>query len=131
MPDGSAAPLWIVLADRTTPARPGPIRENSAKIPNQEDRTMSLTMNRILVTRCLTALATLALLTASVRAQQKENEPKVEAGEFTSGGKTVAVEVSAPPKPGKYPALVLLHAVDGIEGEWAVLYRTLSKEYAS
>jgi carboxymethylenebutenolidase len=92
---------------------------------------MSITLNRILVTRCLTALAALALLTASLRAQEKEGEPKVEVNEFTSGGKTVAVEVSAPPKPGKYPALVLLHAVDGIEGEWTVLYRTLSKEYAS
>jgi carboxymethylenebutenolidase len=92
---------------------------------------MTITLNRTLATRCRTALAALALFTAALQAQEKQAESKVETAEFQSGSKAIAVEVSPPPKLGKYPTLVILHAVDGIEGDWAVLYRTLSKEYAS
>jgi carboxymethylenebutenolidase len=92
---------------------------------------MTITLNRTLATVCLIVVAALALFTTSLCAQEKENEPKVETADFKSDGKSVSVEVSAPAKPGKYPALVILHAVDGIEGDCSVLYRALSKEYAS
>jgi carboxymethylenebutenolidase len=92
---------------------------------------MTITLNRTLAIRCLTALAALALLAAPLRAEEKDREPKVEKAEFQSGGKAITVEISTPAKPGKYPVLVILHAVDGIEGDWAVLYRALCKEYSS
>ena len=80
----------------------------------------------------LAALAALVLLVAPAFAEpEKEGgKPKVETATFKSGGKRVAVECSKPTKPGKYPAVVLLHAVDGIDATWGPLYRDLAAEYA-
>ena len=80
----------------------------------------------------LAALAALVLLVAPAFAEpEKEGgKPKVETATFKSGGKSVAVEYSKPTKPGKHPAVVLLHAVDGIDATWGPLYRDLAAEYA-
>jgi carboxymethylenebutenolidase len=82
--------------------------------------------------RPLAALAALLLLVAPAFAGpgQEGCKPKVETATFRSGGKSVAVEYSVPTKPGKYPAVVLLHAVDGIDETWGPLYRDLAVEYA-
>jgi carboxymethylenebutenolidase len=42
----------------------------------------------------------------------------------------IAVQWFAPAEGGKHPALVVLHAVDGVEGACAPLYQNLGREYA-
>jgi carboxymethylenebutenolidase len=80
----------------------------------------------------LAALAALALLAAPAFAQpsREDGKAKVLTDTFKSGGNSVAVEYSKPLRPGKHPAVVLLHAVDGIEDPWGPLYRDLAAEYA-
>jgi carboxymethylenebutenolidase len=80
----------------------------------------------------LAALAAVFLLAASAVAEPPTttDKPKVETDAFMSGGGCVGVEYSVPNKPGKHPAMVLLHAVDGIDDAWAPLYRNLAVEYA-
>jgi dienelactone hydrolase len=80
----------------------------------------------------LAALAVLVVLVAPAFAgpDKEDGKPKVEAAAFKSGGKSVAVEYSAPAKAGKLPAVVLLHAVDGLDATWGPLYRDLAVEYA-
>jgi carboxymethylenebutenolidase len=57
-----------------------------------------------------------------------ESKPQIR--HFTSGGKEVAVECFASAARGKHPAVVVLHAVDGIDGGSADLYRGAAKDYA-
>jgi carboxymethylenebutenolidase len=80
----------------------------------------------------LAALAALVLLVAPACAdpEKEDGKPKVETATFKSGGKSVAVEYSVPTRAGKHPAVVLLHAVDGIDETWGPLYRNLAVEYA-
>src|SRR5262249_40890364 len=84
----------------------------------------------------LAALALLAVLGAGFLTPLPAADPaekpaltKVE-DKFRSGGKDVIVERFAPAAEGKYPALVVLHAVDGIEGDAAELYRKAALSYA-
>src|SRR5262245_15946012 len=80
----------------------------------------------------LAALAALALLAASAFAEpgREDGKPKVPADTFKSGDRSVAVEYNVPRKAGRHPAVVLLHAVDGIDETWGPLYRDLAVEYA-
>jgi carboxymethylenebutenolidase len=82
--------------------------------------------------KSLAALAALvALATVAVAEPVSEDgKPKVETAAFPSGGRSIAVEVSAPTKAGKHPAVVLLHAAGGIDATWGPLYRALAVEYA-
>jgi carboxymethylenebutenolidase len=61
--------------------------------------------------------------------------PPARAGEptkdtFPSGGKDIAVECFAPATAGRHPVLVTLHAVDGIDGDCARLYRSAARACA-
>jgi carboxymethylenebutenolidase len=80
----------------------------------------------------LAALAAVFLLASAVVAEppRTADKPKVETDVFMSGGGCVAVEYCVPTKAGKYPAMVWLHAVDGIDDTWGPLYRDLATEYA-
>jgi carboxymethylenebutenolidase len=80
----------------------------------------------------LASLATLFLLANAAVAEPPKtaDKPKVETEVFSSGGGCVAIEYSVPSKAGKHPAMVLLHAVDGIDNAWGPLYRDLATEYA-
>jgi carboxymethylenebutenolidase len=83
--------------------------------------------------RVTAALATLTLLGAPAFAggDKAGPEPKPEMRHFTSGGKEVAVECFAPTSGGQHPAVVVLHAVDGIDGDCARRYRGLAQDYAA
>jgi dienelactone hydrolase len=78
------------------------------------------------------AFAALVVLVSAAVAEpaKTDGKPKVETDAFPSGGECIAVEYCAPTKPGKHPALVLLHAVDGLDDTWGPLYRDLAVEYA-
>jgi carboxymethylenebutenolidase len=52
-------------------------------------------------------------------------------GSFLSGGKRITVERFEPARPGKYPALVLLHGLDGLEGPSAATYRSIAGRMAA
>ena len=71
------------------------------------------------------ALAALVLLGAPAFAEGDRAGPesKPDIRHFTSGGKEVAVECFTPAAGGKHPVLVVLHAVDGVEGPLAATYR--------
>jgi carboxymethylenebutenolidase len=77
------------------------------------------------------ALTALALLSAPAFAEgDRAAGAKPELKHFTSGGKEVAVECFAPAAAGKHPALVTLHAVDGIDGDCARLYHAAARACA-
>jgi carboxymethylenebutenolidase len=50
---------------------------------------------------------------------------------FRSGGTPIAVEVFEPVAEGKYPAVVLLHTLDGLEGDCGTLYRCAAEKCAA
>jgi carboxymethylenebutenolidase len=49
---------------------------------------------------------------------------------FTSGGKAIAVERFEPAAPGKYPAVLLLHSLDGLENSCSLVYRLAAEQCA-
>jgi dienelactone hydrolase len=77
-------------------------------------------------------LAALALLggPASARADKPNDGPKPEMKHFTSGGKEIAAEYFAPAGGGKHPALVALHAVDGVQGPLVPMYHDAARACA-
>jgi hypothetical protein len=81
--------------------------------------------------KSLAALAALALLATAAVAEpaRKNDKPKPETAAFRSGGTEVAVECFAPHTVAEHPVVVTLHAVDGIDGDCARLYRTAAKDY--
>jgi dienelactone hydrolase len=50
---------------------------------------------------------------------------------FVSGGKPVAVECFAPAAPGKYPAVLLLHSLDGLDNGCGWMYRIAAEKCAA
>jgi carboxymethylenebutenolidase len=88
-------------------------------------------LRRRLITGGLIALAALVVLTspAGAESQPADGESKPEIKSFVSGGKRIGVEVFAPAAPGKYPVLVVLHAVDGPDGALQRMYHTAAREY--
>jgi hypothetical protein len=72
------------------------------------------------------ALAVLGLLGAPVGAEGPGLQSNAEVKHFDSGGKKIAVECFSPARPGKYPVLVTLHAVDGVDGDDAKPYHALA-----
>jgi carboxymethylenebutenolidase len=90
----------------------------------------SLSRSRNLL-RCLTALALLALLAAPAAAEPAKDEPLPKLDHYTSGIKTITVERFEPAVPGKHPAIVFLHALDGLDDPYAGYYRRSAAEYAA
>jgi carboxymethylenebutenolidase len=84
------------------------------------------------LSRGLIALAALTLVAApvAVGAETSGDGPKPEVKHFTSGCREITVEYCAPTGGGKHPALVALHAVDGIEGPLAEMYRVEARGFA-
>jgi carboxymethylenebutenolidase len=80
--------------------------------------------------RMLLAMAVLALPGAPAGAEAPGPEAKPEVKHFDSGGKRIAVECFSPARPGKYPVLVTLHGVDGVDGDDAKPYHAAAKAYA-
>jgi carboxymethylenebutenolidase len=93
---------------------------------------MSTNATNRLWLKALATLAAVAVLTgvAAADPEKEGSKPKVETATFESGGRRVAVEYSKPTRGGRHPAVVLLHAVDGLDDTWGPLYRDLAVEYA-
>src|SRR5262245_13262743 len=83
------------------------------------------------VLRWLIGLAVLALLAAPAAAEPTKDEPLPKQDKYTSGDKTVAVERFEPAAPGKHPAIVFLHALDGPDDSYGKLYRAIAAECAA
>jgi carboxymethylenebutenolidase len=75
-----------------------------------------------LVGRALVPLAVLACLGGPARA-----EVKTSTSSFPVGGKDVRVEHFTPDRPGKHPAVLLLHGSAGLPKQDAVVYRYLAR----
>lgn len=78
----------------------------------------------------LAALVGLALLAAPAARAEGQPEPRKVEATFPSGGKDVAVERYEPAAEGKYPAILLLPAIDGLAKPNGDTYRTVAKRYA-
>jgi carboxymethylenebutenolidase len=50
---------------------------------------------------------------------------------FRSGGNPIAVETFEPAAEGRYPAVVLLHTIDGLEGDCGTFYRCAAEKCAA
>jgi dienelactone hydrolase len=81
---------------------------------------------------CPLVLVLAALLPTSASAEPKAGA-KVACTQdtFLSGGKPVAVERFEPAAPGKYPAVLLLHSLDGLDNPCGAVYRFAAKERAA
>jgi dienelactone hydrolase len=77
----------------------------------------------------LAALAALALLAGrgGAEGQAADDVRKPDVRHFRSGGKDIGVECFSPAGGGKQPVLVVLHAVDGIDGDLADRYRAAAR----
>jgi carboxymethylenebutenolidase len=78
-------------------------------------------------------LALLALLLVAAPSSAWPNgpaEPRRVEDAFLSGGKRVAVERYEPAAEGRFPVVVLLHAIDGLDAAHAPLYRAAARRYA-
>jgi carboxymethylenebutenolidase len=82
------------------------------------------------IARFLAVLGSCALLTASVARAERPAEPRHVEESFASGGATITVERYEPAAEGKYPALLLLHAIDGLAKPHGDLYRAAARRYA-
>jgi carboxymethylenebutenolidase len=76
--------------------------------------------------RILISLTFFALMPAASFAGTEKQQP----AHFESGGKKIVVETFVPPGNGKHPALLLLHAADGLGTPEAKMYRDLASDYA-
>jgi carboxymethylenebutenolidase len=87
----------------------------------------------MLTNRTSSALAALALLTAPAFAEppRAEAEAKPEVKHFQSARKDIGADYFAPTAPGKYPVLVALPAVDGIDGDGGGPYRGAAQAAAA
>jgi dienelactone hydrolase len=81
-------------------------------------------------TRSLVALGLLSLLLVPAARAGEPAECRKTTAAFDSGGKTIAVERIAPPEEGKYPAVVMLHAIDGLDNRFGDLYRSVAETLA-
>jgi carboxymethylenebutenolidase len=83
-------------------------------------------------TRAWLSLAACALLACPAFAAEPLAPTAREATDtFRSGGKDVRVERFEPTADGKYPALVLLHPIDGLDNASGEVYRGLARDYAA
>jgi carboxymethylenebutenolidase len=81
--------------------------------------------------RLLIVLGLFALLAAPVAAEPATEEVRSQRDQLTSAGKAIVVERFEPAAPGKYPALVFLHGLDGLETAYAGIYRSTARDYAA
>src|SRR5262249_46744201 len=78
----------------------------------------------------LAGLAVLTLLAGPVAAEPSRTTSCPVIDTFQSAGKPITVERFEPEAAGKYPAFLLLHAVDGMAKPYGDKYRTLSGHFA-
>jgi dienelactone hydrolase len=109
----------------------------------QWNRQIVVPPRKVVLVRCLVGLTALALLTivASSRASKApmtvgaSGEPaqpapiKTATDTFPLASKSIRVERFEPATPGKCPAVILVHAVDGLEA-FGWLYRQQASKYA-
>jgi dienelactone hydrolase len=100
-----------------------------ANSPSQRQASMTSTCG--LAGRGLLALAVLALLGAPAGAEAPDPVSNREVKHFVSGGKEIAVDCFSPTRRGKHPVLITLHAVDGVDGDFAKPYHAVAKMYAN
>src|SRR5262249_51947455 len=81
--------------------------------------------------RLLIVLGLFGLLAAPVAAEPAKEEVRSQRVQVTSAGKAIAVERFEPAAPGKYPAIVFLHGLDGLETAYAGIYRSTARDYAA
>jgi carboxymethylenebutenolidase len=77
------------------------------------------------------AFGLFAVLAAPLAAQPAKEEVRSQREEFTSARKVIAVERFEPAGPGKYPAIVFLHPLDGLETAYANIYRSNARDFAA
>jgi carboxymethylenebutenolidase len=83
-------------------------------------------------THLLTALILTAVLAApAAAADPASGKAEPERDTFTSAGKPIAVERFEPAGKECCPAIVFLHAVDGLDNAYAGIYRTSAAKYAA
>src|SRR5262249_17439530 len=72
----------------------------------------------------------LAVLLAGPALAERADKVRRLQGTFPSGAKPIAVERFEPAAEGKYPAVVLLHALDGLEAPFGSFYRCAAENCA-
>jgi dienelactone hydrolase len=77
--------------------------------------------------RCVLASFTLLVLLAA----PAPAEAPMTKGSFTSGGRKIAFEQFQPSKKGQYPAVVLLHGVDGLHAGNQAIFQTAARVVAN
>src|SRR5262249_31892105 len=83
-------------------------------------------------THLLTALVLTILLAApTIAADPVSSKAEPQRDTFTSAGKTIASHRFEPAAKERYPAIVFLHAVDGLDNAYAGFYRTNAAKYAA
>jgi carboxymethylenebutenolidase len=82
------------------------------------------------VHRALAVLALLLAVTAPAARAEGPAEPRRVEDTFRSGGKDIAVERYEPVAKGSYPAILLLHAIGGLEEPHGSVYRAQARRYA-
>src|SRR6185312_9899359 len=80
----------------------------------------TMDLRRLLLVLMLTSLTTATMPSRLLRAEQ----PRPIQDTFPSGGKPIRIERYHPATPGKHPAVLLLH---GLEGSEAKHYRTIAQ----
>jgi carboxymethylenebutenolidase len=85
--------------------------------------------NQLTIGHTLAAL-TAVLLMANVGRSESPPEPRVVQETFLSAGKKIAIERYEPVEAGKYPAVMLLHAIDGLSKPDGETYRAAARRYA-
>ena len=78
------------------------------------------------------ALALLALLAAPAAADPGAEAPQTRkvVDAYRSGSASITLERFEPAADGKYPAILLLHAVDGLEKPYGDQYRAAARRFA-
>jgi carboxymethylenebutenolidase len=95
---------------------------------------MRLTLNSLLPStrgRFLALAASLLLAAPALAGDPPSPKVRETTDTFRSGGKDVTVERFAPAADGKYPALLLIHAIDGLDNAYGDFYRGLARDYAA
>src|SRR5262249_46852397 len=83
-------------------------------------------------THLLTTLILTAVLAAPAPAAEPgSDKPEPQRDTFKSAGKPIAVDRFEPAAKDRYPAIVFLHAVDGLDNAYVGFYRTNAAKYAA
>src|SRR5262249_647022 len=78
----------------------------------------------------LIGLVLLALLAAPAAAEPEKEPPRPQLDQYTSPDKPIPLHPFHPPANGKFPAIVFLPAIDGLDDRYGEFYRARAAEYA-